>query len=59
VRRQFAVKPGNPFQSQVVAQELYGVSVRQIQLGIGVEALQPGLQSLCSSTPSSSVGAPR
>ena len=42
VARQFAAKPGDPLRRQIVAQKLDGVGVGQIQLGIGIEACEPG-----------------
>src|SRR5580704_11495663 len=38
---QFVPKPVKPFQRQVVAQELHGVGVRQIQLGIVIQPRNP------------------
>src|SRR5438105_13449828 len=46
VSAQFVAKPAQSFCRQMVPQKLHGISVRQIQFGIGIETSQPGIPVL-------------
>ena len=47
VARQLAAKPGHSLRREVMAQELHGVGVLQIDFRIGIKACQPSGPNPC------------